>query len=209
MLLQQGMRARWTSRKLMRLMDSVAPRGEPKPDALVVHYRRRASIRQQHDHDVRVPAWLVDLDARKPRPTASGSVARATTERPRREHGRPRNRGDRRDDHALGEAHAGRVQHLPRESLARAVMERLDVKLVRHAEVVAMPRVAASGSDAQRVTSAGSTQKPPSETRVSAERTGLEPAASGVTGRRYNRLNYRSSAPKSRLLRFRFPEGFR
>ena len=25
-----------------------------------------------------------------------------------------------------------------------------------------------------------------------AERTGLEPAASGVTGRRYNRLNYRS-----------------
>ena len=26
-----------------------------------------------------------------------------------------------------------------------------------------------------------------------AERTGLEPAASGVTGRRYNQLNYRSS----------------
>ena len=25
-----------------------------------------------------------------------------------------------------------------------------------------------------------------------AERTGLEPAASGVTGRRYNQLNYRS-----------------
>ena len=28
--------------------------------------------------------------------------------------------------------------------------------------------------------------------RLLAERTGLEPAASGVTGRRYNRLNYRS-----------------
>jgi hypothetical protein len=28
-----------------------------------------------------------------------------------------------------------------------------------------------------------------------AERTGLEPAASGVTGRRYNQLNYRSKAP--------------
>ncbi len=27
-----------------------------------------------------------------------------------------------------------------------------------------------------------------------AERTGLEPAASGVTGRRYNQLNYRSTA---------------
>ncbi len=27
---------------------------------------------------------------------------------------------------------------------------------------------------------------------ISAERTGLEPAASGVTGRRYNQLNYRS-----------------
>ncbi len=26
-----------------------------------------------------------------------------------------------------------------------------------------------------------------------AERTGLEPAASGVTGRRYNQLNYRSN----------------
>ncbi len=26
-----------------------------------------------------------------------------------------------------------------------------------------------------------------------AERTGLEPAASGVTGRRYNRLNYHSA----------------
>ena len=29
-----------------------------------------------------------------------------------------------------------------------------------------------------------------------AERTGLEPAASGVTGRRYNRLNYRSKLRK-------------
>ena len=53
------------------------------------------------------------------------------------------------------------------------------------------------------------TQKPPSVTGVLAERTGLEPAASGVTGRRYNRLNYRSSAPGSRHLRMRFPEGFR
>ena len=31
--------------------------------------------------------------------------------------------------------------------------------------------------------------------RFSAGRTGLEPAASGVTGRRYNRLNYRSRNP--------------
>ncbi len=34
-----------------------------------------------------------------------------------------------------------------------------------------------------------------------AERKGLEPSASGVTGRRYNRLNYRSKSyfPKSKL----------
>ena len=34
-----------------------------------------------------------------------------------------------------------------------------------------------------------------------AERKGLEPSASGVTGRRYNRLNYRSAKAT-----FRFPE---
>jgi hypothetical protein len=38
-----------------------------------------------------------------------------------------------------------------------------------------------------------------------AERTGLEPAASGVTGRRYNRLNYRSFFPLLRTARL--PEG--
>ena len=32
-----------------------------------------------------------------------------------------------------------------------------------------------------------------------AERKGLEPSASGVTGRRYNRLNYRSAEAASRI----------
>ena len=34
-----------------------------------------------------------------------------------------------------------------------------------------------------------------------AERKGLEPSASGVTGRRYNRLNYRSAEAASESLR--------
>jgi hypothetical protein len=33
--------------------------------------------------------------------------------------------------------------------------------------------------------------------QIVAERTGLEPAASGVTGRRYNQLNYRSKLDSS------------
>ncbi len=34
-----------------------------------------------------------------------------------------------------------------------------------------------------------------------AERKGLEPSASGVTGRRYNRLNYRSGQGEDRVLK--------
>ena len=36
-------------------------------------------------------------------------------------------------------------------------------------------------------------EKPTKSGLDMAERTGLEPVASGVTGRRYNRLNYRSA----------------
>ncbi len=37
--------------------------------------------------------------------------------------------------------------------------------------------------------------------RILAERKGLEPSASGVTGRRYNRLNYRSAIPVAQAQR--------
>jgi hypothetical protein len=43
------------------------------------------------------------------------------------------------------------------------------------------------------ITDANNAKRPSLPRGAMAERTGLEPAASGVTGRRYNQLNYRSS----------------
>ena len=64
-------------------------------------------------------------------------------------------------------------------------IQAFDIQLSRRGELVklARPATLAAGLDAGRddFTSA-----------KMAERTGLEPAASGVTGRRYNQLNYRS-----------------
>jgi len=60
-------------------------------------------------------------------------------------------------------------------------------------EVRAGPKPSNGHRPQQARIKAQKTLKPPSFLGgFSAERTGLEPAASGVTGRRYNRLNYRS-----------------
>jgi integrase len=63
-------------------------------------------------------------------------------------------------------------------------MQAFDVRLDRRGQVAgSIPQALAAGCGA------GRGENTP---RKMAERTGLEPAASGVTGRRYNQLNYRS-----------------
>ena len=71
------------------------------------------------------------------------------------------------------------------DEVAKARIELIEGKLINLAIPLAVGQSGPAQSPAQ------SSKLKDSKTKL-AERTGLEPAASGVTGRRYNQLNYRS-----------------